>query len=252
MSSYSPAVGILPAASARAGRLVLPMFTAALFLSALLLFGVQPMFTKMVLPVLGGTPAVWSVAMVVFQALLLAGYLYAHGLTRMVGLRAAATVHLTVLAGAFLAMPIAVASGWGRPPASGEALWLIGLFTASVGLPFFALAGNGPLLQAWFARSGHGQAKDPYFLTRPRTSAPLRHWSPTRSSSSPSCRCRSRAAGGWPGSAALRPSSRDARSWSTAGPRANRRSRQSPPHRHGGDASPGSACRSFPPACSSR
>ena len=61
-------------------------------------------------------------------------------------------------------MPIAVAEGWHNPPESGQAFWLMGLFAASVGLPFFAVAGNGPLLQAWFARTGHAQAKDPYFL----------------------------------------------------------------------------------------
>ncbi|HVL70876.1 MAG TPA: fused MFS/spermidine synthase [Beijerinckiaceae bacterium] len=146
------------------GRLVVPLFAGALGLSAFLLFAVQPMFAKMVLPVLGGTPAVWSVAMVFFQALLLAGYLYAHWTTRTFGLGAAAALHLALMAVAFLALPIAVASGWGQPPANGEALWLLGLFTVSVGLPFFAVAGNAPLLQAWFARSGHGAAADPYFL----------------------------------------------------------------------------------------
>ena len=142
----------------------LPVYAAALFVSALLLFSVQPMFTKMVLPYLGGSPAVWSVAMVFFQGVLLLGYLYAHLLTRLLPLKAAAAVHAGVLLTAFAAMPIAVAHGFGRPPADGAALWLMGLFAASVGLPFFAVSGNGPLLQAWFARSGHAQARDPYFL----------------------------------------------------------------------------------------
>jgi hypothetical protein len=144
--------------------LVLGSFATALFLSAYLLFSVQPMFTKMVLPILGGAPGVWSVAMVFFQALLLAGYTYAHLLTRFVPIGVATIIHLTLMAVAFLAMPIAVAAGWGRPPAEGEAFWLLGLFTMSVGLPFFAIAGNGPLLQAWFSRTGHPQASDPYFL----------------------------------------------------------------------------------------
>lgn len=142
----------------------LPVHAAALFVSALLLFSVQPMFTKMVLPYLGGSPAVWSVAMVFFQGVLLLGYLYAHLITRYLPLRAAACVHACVLALAFAAMPIAVAHGYGRPPADGTALWLMTLFAASVGLPFFAVSGNGPLLQAWFARSGHAQSADPYFL----------------------------------------------------------------------------------------
>lgn len=147
-----------------APRLTLPLYAATLFVSALLLFGVQPMFTKMILPVLGGSPAVWSVAMVFFQAALLAGYLYAHLLVRYLPLRLSAGLHLTLMAGALAAMPIAVAGGWGRPPAGLEAPWLVGLFAASVGLPFFAVAANGPLLQAWFARSGHPAAADPYFL----------------------------------------------------------------------------------------
>ena len=145
-------------------RILLSTFTAAIFLSAFLLFAVQPMFAKMILPRLGGSPAVWSVAMVFFQGMLLAGYAYAHWLTRFVGVRRATTIHLAVLTVAVFAMPIAVAEGWHNPPESGQAFWLMGLFAASVGLPFFAVAGNGPLLQAWFARTGHAQAKDPYFL----------------------------------------------------------------------------------------
>lgn len=142
----------------------LALFVATILLSALLLFGVQPMFTKMVLPVLGGSPGVWSVAMVFFQALLLAGYAYAHGLARHLPLRIAAPIHLAVMGCALAVLPIELATGWGKPPAHGEAFWLLGLFLASVGLPFFALAANGPLLQAWFARSDHPHARDPYFL----------------------------------------------------------------------------------------
>ena len=144
--------------------LILPVFAVALFLSATLMFAIQPMFARMVLPVLGGSPGVWSVAMVFFQGTLLAGYLYAHLLARHLPVRTAALVHLLVLGLALASLPVAIAAGWGDPPADGAALWLIGLFAASLGLPFFALAGNGPLLQAWFSRSGHRQAADPYFL----------------------------------------------------------------------------------------
>jgi hypothetical protein len=144
--------------------LLLQLYAAAIFLSAALLFAVQPMFTKMVLPRFGGAPSVWSVAMVFFQALLLAGYVYAHLLTRYVPGRAAIVTHVAVLIVAALALPLTIAAGWGQPPAVGEALWLIGLFAASIGLPFFALSANGPLLQAWFARTGHPAAGNPYFL----------------------------------------------------------------------------------------
>lgn len=148
----------------RPEAVILPLTALTIFLSAFLLFSVQPFFAKMVLPRLGGTPAVWSVAMVFFQTVLLAGYGYAHVLSRYLSLRNAVLVHVAVLLIALVALPIAIPESWQRPPADGEALWLIGLFTVSVGLPFFAVSANGPLLQAWFARTGHAHAKDPYFL----------------------------------------------------------------------------------------
>ena len=113
------------------------------------------MFTKMVLPRLGGAAAVWSVAMVFFQTALLAGYAYAHALTRFAPGRTSVIIHLAVMIAACFALPLHIASGWGAPPASGEALWLLGLFAVSIGLPFFALAANGPLIQAWFVRTDH-------------------------------------------------------------------------------------------------
>ncbi|QCI68371.1 fused MFS/spermidine synthase [Phreatobacter stygius] len=146
------------------GPWVMAVFGGAVFTSAALLFAVQPLFAKMVLPVLGGSPGVWSVAMVFFQTVLLFGYAYAHALTTWLNPRVAVILHVMVLAGASLALPLGIAAGWGRPPASGEAFWLLGLFAASIGLPFFALSANGPLLQAWFARTGHVQARNPYVL----------------------------------------------------------------------------------------
>ena len=145
-------------------RLVLIVYTAAIFVSALLLFSVQPLFTKMVLPRLGGSPAVWSVAMVFFQSLLLGGYAYAHYLMRLRNRMIPVAVHLVLLAIALLTLPLSIASGWGEPPTSGYAFWLLGLFAVSIGLPFFALAANNPLLQAWFVRTGHPNGPDPYFL----------------------------------------------------------------------------------------
>jgi spermidine synthase len=154
----------LPATDAARTSPLLPVLTAAIFLSAALLFAVQPMFTKMVLPRLGGAPQVWSVAMVFFQAALLAGYGYAHFLTRYSPGRKSVLIQLAVMIAACFMLPLSIASGWGKPPAVGEAFWLLGLFAVSIGLPFFALAANSPLLQAWFARSDHPAAKDPYFL----------------------------------------------------------------------------------------
>jgi spermidine synthase len=145
-------------------RMAPPLYGATLFLSALLLFAVQPMFAKMVLPRLGGAPTVWSVAMVFFQAALLCGYGYAHLVARRLPFWLGALVHLGVLAAAAATLPIAVAEGFGTPPSSGIAPWLIALFAASIGLPFAALAASAPLLQGWFAASGHLQARNPYVL----------------------------------------------------------------------------------------
>ncbi|KJC52901.1 hypothetical protein UP09_00670 [Bradyrhizobium sp. LTSP885] len=150
--------------SASRNRLVLVVYTAAIFVSALLLFSVQPLFTKMVLPRLGGSPAVWSVAMVFFQSLLLGGYAYAHLLMKLRNRVVPVAVHLVLLVIALLTLPLAIKSGWGEPPTSGYAFWLLGLFAVSIGLPFFALAANNPLLQAWFVRTGHPNGPDPYFL----------------------------------------------------------------------------------------
>jgi spermidine synthase len=143
---------------------VLAVFAISLFLSATLLFALQPMFAKMVLPLLGGSPSVWSVAMVFFQALLLAGYAYAHLLARFLDPLRAMVVHLCVFGIALFSLPIAVSDRFGAPPVDFPALWLIGLFGASIGIPYFAVAANAPLLQAWFATTKHPKAGDPYFL----------------------------------------------------------------------------------------
>src|SRR5262245_26446478 len=143
---------------------VLAAYTATTFLSALLLFSVQPMFAKMVLPVLGSSPSVWAVAIFFFQAALLIGYCYAHLLIAKASPLLTGIIHLAVCSVAFLALPIGLPSGWTEPPTGEPYLWQIGLFTVAIGLPFLAVAANAPLLQAWFARTGHAQAGDPYFL----------------------------------------------------------------------------------------
>jgi hypothetical protein len=160
----SPTPSVADHGSVSRNRLVLLVYTAAIFTSALLLFSVQPLFTKMVLPRLGGSPAVWSVAMVFFQSLLLAGYAYAHLLMQARNRVIPVAVHLVLLVIALLTLPLSIANGWGEPPTSGYAFWLLGLFAVSIGLPFFALAANNPLLQAWFVRTGHPDGPDPYFL----------------------------------------------------------------------------------------
>jgi hypothetical protein len=139
-------------------------FTATTFLSALLLFSIQPMFAKMVLPVLGGAPSVWAVAVCFFQVALLIGYCYAHVLIKALPLRQTGFVHLAVCATALVALPIALPLAWGEPPPGEPYLWQLGLFAVAVGLPFVAVAANAPLTQAWFAGTGDAHARDPYFL----------------------------------------------------------------------------------------
>jgi hypothetical protein len=146
-----------------AGRFAPALFAATLFASALLLFSIQPMFTKMVLPRLGGAPAVWSVAMVFFQGALLAGYAYAHVLVRRFDPARAALIHLGLLALAAASLPIGIAE-FGATPVSYVGPWLIALFACSIGLPFAALSASAPLLQAWFAATNHGAARNPYVL----------------------------------------------------------------------------------------
>ena len=148
----------------RLSTLTLPLFAVTLFLSALLLFVVQPFFSKMVLPILGGAPAVWNTALMFFQGMLLAGYLYAHLLTRCLDIRMQSMVHVGLLALAFVSLPVAVATDWVPPIESTPVFWLLALFTASIGLPFFVVSSTAPLLQRWFSHSNHPHASDPYFL----------------------------------------------------------------------------------------
>jgi hypothetical protein len=147
-----------------AGRIAPILFATTLFVSALLLFAVQPMFTKMVLPKLGGTPAVWSVALVSFQAFLFIGYVYAHVIARTLTPARAAIVHLLCLAIVATTLPLGVATGFSVPPSTLPMLWLVGLFAASIGLPFIALSATAPLLQSWFTTTALAQARNPYVL----------------------------------------------------------------------------------------
>jgi hypothetical protein len=146
------------------GKGAAAVFTAAVFLNAALLFSVQPMFSKMALPLLGGTPAVWNTCMLFFQAALLGGYLYAHLTTSKLSVRRHVPVHLALLALSGLILPIGVAAN-AKPPANGSpVLWLVGLLTVSLGAPFLMLSTGAPLLQRWFSQTNHRDAANPYFL----------------------------------------------------------------------------------------
>jgi hypothetical protein len=148
-------------------RLALPiLFALTLFISASLLFCIEPMIAKMILPVLGGSPSVWSTCMVFFQGVLLTGYAYAYAMTAWLGLRRQVALHFGVLLLPLLVLPFAITPGTVRAPSpdSNPSVWLLGLLLTSVGLPFFVGASTAPLLQKWFAETRHPAAKDPYFL----------------------------------------------------------------------------------------
>jgi len=129
------------------------LFVLAVFVSAALVFTVEPMMAKLVLPVLGGSAAVWNTSLAFFQAALLVGYLYAHALQRLASLRAQVALHLAVLGSAALVLPLGVSRVLGDPPPGAPALWLVGTLALSVGAPFAALSATAPLLQAWHARA---------------------------------------------------------------------------------------------------
>ena len=145
-------------------RLLVPVYVSTMLLSACLLFLVQPMFARMALPLLGGTPAVWAIAMAFFQGALLGGYAYAHLLKKYVAPRQAVILHLVLMVGAWFFLPVHVEAALAPQGGTGAGLWLVGLMAKSIGYPFFFLSATAPLLQSWFARTTHANADNPYFL----------------------------------------------------------------------------------------
>ena len=141
------------------------LFGVTIFVSSALLFSIQPLIAKMLLPLLGGTPAVWNTCMVFFQAVLLAGYAYALLVSRW-PLRRQLIAQLVFLCLAFVSLPIGLSASWlNSVPASGDpSLWLLACLAVTVGLPFFIISSNSPLLQKWFSRTTADSARDPYFL----------------------------------------------------------------------------------------
>jgi SAM-dependent methyltransferase len=127
-------------------------FVLAAFTGAALIFFVQPMAAKLVLPLLGGSPAVWNTSMAFFQAALLAGYGYAHLLQRLTSIRMQALVHVAVLLVAGLVLPLRITELVGEPSSTTPALWLLAVLGVSIGAPFAALSATAPLVQAWHAR----------------------------------------------------------------------------------------------------
>jgi hypothetical protein len=143
-----------------------PVFALALFTSAALLFWVQPLVAKMLLPLLGGSPSVWNTCMVFFQALLLAGYAYALLLSQRFSLRNQAILHGLLLLAAGLVLPFTLSNHvlTSVPTQSSPIGWVLTTLLVTVGPPFLLLSATAPLLQRWFSHSTHRSARDPYFL----------------------------------------------------------------------------------------
>lgn len=140
------------------------LFTVTVFVGSALLFLVQPMVGKLILPRFGGSPAVWNTAMVFFQATLLLGYAYAHFSTKWLGARRQAIVHLVLIALGLLLLPIALPDGAGATGEANPALRVLATLFVMVGLPFTLVSAGAPLIQRWFSQTSDSAAKDPYFL----------------------------------------------------------------------------------------
>lgn len=156
----------MDATPGRGSRLTPALFALAIFTSASLVFVVQPMVAKLVLPMLGGSPSVWNTSMVFFQAALLGGYAYAHLLQRIGSIRIQVGVHLALLVAAALFLPLQISGLLGEPDPGAPIGWLLATLALSVGAPFGVLSATAPLLQAWYARvrAGHADGQNPYVL----------------------------------------------------------------------------------------
>ncbi len=142
---------------------MLALFALSALTSAFLIFWVEPLFAKLVLPLLGGSPAVWNTCLMSFQALLLLGYLYAHASSRYLAPRRQVALHVALLAICAIQLPLGLPAGW-TPPASGNVIpWLVGVLTVSLGAPFLVLSATAPLLQKWLA-SADSPIENPYAL----------------------------------------------------------------------------------------
>jgi len=142
---------------------MLPLFTVTIFLGAVLVFGVQPIAARLLLPSFGGSPAVWSATSVFFQLALLAGYGYSFLMTRMLAPRRQPLVHVAALAAPLLFLPLSLPL-LADPVGANPAFTVLGILSLGLGVPFMVASTTGPLLQRWFSYTGHRSGRDPYFL----------------------------------------------------------------------------------------
>ncbi len=140
------------------------LFAGTLFVSASLMFVLQPLFGKILLPLLGGSPAVWNTCMVFYQTILFLGYLYAHTIASRFKPVRQIQLHTLVILLSFLALPLALPENTAPPTESNPTLWIVWTLLIAIGLPLFVVSTTSPLIQKWFASIDHKNSDDPYFL----------------------------------------------------------------------------------------
>nr|WP_305908020.1 hypothetical protein [Methylomarinum sp. Ch1-1]MDP4520823.1 hypothetical protein [Methylomarinum sp. Ch1-1] len=141
------------------------LFTFTLFLSASLMFVLQPMFGKALLPLLGGAASVWNTCMVFYQSILFLGYFYAHILANHFSKNRQILIHGSLLMLSLSFLPIGIWANGSPPSEQNPTPWLLTVLLVSIGLPFFILSTTSPLLQKWFSKIGHKTSDDPYYLS---------------------------------------------------------------------------------------
>lgn len=163
MSSFAADAAVGESKALSGGRALPLLSGVTIFVSACLLFLVQPLISKLILPWFGGSAAVWVTCMLFFQAGLLLGYSYAHELSRRISPRLQALIHVVLLTGSLALLPIIPSAAW-EPPAGQDPTWrLLGVLAATVGLPYVLLSSTSPLVQTWFAQSEEGHLPYRYF-----------------------------------------------------------------------------------------
>ncbi|HVF39251.1 MAG TPA: fused MFS/spermidine synthase [Gemmatimonadaceae bacterium] len=163
-STVPPEPTTSDSASAGKRQLIVAVLTLTVFMNSALLFSVEPMFSKLALPLLGGTPAVWNTCLVFFQCALLVGYAYAHFSIRLLGPHRQSILHIGLLAISLIVLPLQLRSPSPPPAGSSGVIWLLQVLTLSLGIPFVLLASGAPLVQRWLAASGTSRSDNPYFL----------------------------------------------------------------------------------------
>ena len=161
---FAPAIAVDEGHRSSSASAIWWVFASTLFMSAALLFLLEPMFAKMVLPYLGGSPEVWNTCVVFFQATMLAGYVYAHVLSRSLPVRGQVAVHVLLLIAVSMALPVVIPSDWTPPVDHTPVAALLRLLLVTAGPPFFVVSATAPLIQQWFSRTNHDAASDPYVL----------------------------------------------------------------------------------------